>query len=200
MGTHLCNRGITIQVTAPYVHQQNGKAECYIRTLEDGMQALIANAKLPPSFWHDALCTYQYLWNRLPMSALPAGITPFEAYKGSKPDLAQLRVWGCQCFVLIPPELWTKGGPCCYEAIFVGYNEDQVGWYVQDLKGSHHFSHDVIFNEFNPGHLSPVCPAVVDSKPLPSIHPVCSQVCTPAGQAFADVIHACDVALASHCS
>jgi Reverse transcriptase (RNA-dependent DNA polymerase) len=57
--------------------------------------------------------------------------------------------------------------------------------------------HNVIFNEFIPGHLSPVCPAVVNSKPLPSIHPVHSRVCTPAGQAFADVIHACDVALAS---
>ena len=73
----------------------------------------------------------------------------------------------------------------------------QVGWYVRDLKGSYHFLRDVIFNESIPGHLSPVCPAVVDSKPLPSIHPVHSWVCTPAGQAFADVIHACDVALAS---
>ena len=137
------------------------------------MQALIADAKLPPSFWCNALCTYQYLQNRLPMSALPAGITPFEAYKGSKPDLAHLHVWGCQCFVLIPPELQTKGGPRRYEAIFVSYNEDRVGWYVRDLKGSYHFLRNVIFNESIPGHLSPVCPAVVDSKPLPSIHPVC---------------------------
>ena len=30
MGTHLHDCGITIQVTAPYVHQQNGKAEHYI--------------------------------------------------------------------------------------------------------------------------------------------------------------------------
>ena len=95
MGSHFCNRGITIQVMAPYAHQQNGKAECYIRTLEDGMQALLADAKLPPSFWHDAICTYQYLRNCLPTSVLPSSITPFEAYHGHKPDLAHLRVWGC---------------------------------------------------------------------------------------------------------
>jgi hypothetical protein len=100
--------------------------------------------------------------------------------------------------MLIPSELQTKGGPRRYEAIFVSYNEDRVGWYVRDLKRSYHFLCDVIFNESIPGHLSPVHPAVVDSKPLPSIHPVHSRVCTPAGQAFANVIHACDVALASH--
>ena len=105
MGTHLRNRGISIQVTAPYAHQQNGKAERYIRTLEDGMQSLLADAKLPPSFWRDAVCTYQYLHNHLPTSVLPAGTTPYEVYHGHKPDLSHLRVWGCQCFVLIPPEL-----------------------------------------------------------------------------------------------
>ena len=168
MGAHLRGRGITMQVTAPYAHQQNGKAERYIRTLEDGMQTLLADAKLPPSFWRDAVCTYQYLRNRLPTSVLPSGTTPFEAYHGHKPDLSHLRVWGCQCFVLIPPELWTKGGPCRYEAIFVGYDDDRIGWYVRDLKGTYHFSHDIIFNESVPGHLSPVCSAAVVSDLLPS--------------------------------
>ena len=100
MGTHLQNQGITLQVTAPYAHQQNSKAEQYIRTLEDGMQALLADAKLPPSFWHDAVCTYQYLCNRLPTSVLPASTTPFEAYRGHKPDLSHLRVWGVNALSL----------------------------------------------------------------------------------------------------
>ena len=59
------------------------------------MQALIANAKLPPTFWHDAVCTSQYLCNCLPTSVLSAGTTPFEAYCGSKLDLSHLQVWGC---------------------------------------------------------------------------------------------------------
>lgn len=111
LGSHLRGRGITIQVTAPYAHPQNGKAERYIRTLEDGMQTLLANSGLPFSFWGDAVCTYQYLRNRMPTSVLPSGTTPFEAYRHQKPDLSHLRVWGCQCFVAIPPELRTKGGP-----------------------------------------------------------------------------------------
>jgi hypothetical protein len=64
-------------VTAPYTHSQAGKAEQYIRMIEDGIQTLIADAKLPPSFWGDAALTYQYLCNRLPTSTLPYGTTPY---------------------------------------------------------------------------------------------------------------------------
>ena len=75
------------------------------------MQTLIADSSLSPSFWGNAVSTMQYLCNQLPTSVLPSGTTPFEAFEGSKPDLSHLHVWGCQCFVAIPPELWTKGGP-----------------------------------------------------------------------------------------
>ena len=108
---HLTSRGIAMQVTAPYAHAQAGKAERYVRTIEDGIQALLADAKLPPSFWGDAALTTQYLRNRLPTSTLPVNTTPYEIMHGSKPDLSHLRVWGCQCFPSIPPELHTKGGP-----------------------------------------------------------------------------------------
>ena len=121
---HFNNRGITMQVTAPYAHAQAGKAERYVRTIEDGVQTLLADAKLPPSFWGDAALTTQYLRNRLPTSTLPSNTTPYEIMHGIKPDLSHLRVWGCQCFPAIPPELRTKGGPRRYEAIFVGYDDN----------------------------------------------------------------------------
>ena len=115
-----------MQVTAPYAHAQARKAERYIRTIEDGIQALLADAKLPPSFWGDAALTTQYLRNRLPTSTLTSDTTPYEIMHGSKPDLSHLRVWGCQCFPSIPPELRTKGGPRRYEAIFVGYEDKEL--------------------------------------------------------------------------
>ena len=48
----------------------------------------------------------------------------------SKPDLSHLCVWGCQCFDHVPVELHTKGGLHHFEAIFVGYEEDRIGWQV----------------------------------------------------------------------
>ena len=55
MGTHLESKGIALQRTVPYAHQQNGKSERYIQTIEEGGQALLADSGLPMSFWLDAV-------------------------------------------------------------------------------------------------------------------------------------------------
>jgi hypothetical protein len=167
MAEHMVSKGIDVQITAPYAHAQNGKIERYIRTIEDGIQTLLADSKLPLSFWGDAALTFVYLRNRLPTSTLPNDTTPYEVMNQSKPDLSHLRVWGCQCFPIIPPEQRTKGGPRRYEAIFVGYEENRIGWRVRDLRGKYFFSRDVIFNESVPGHLSPRRGIPVDFASLP---------------------------------
>ena len=90
LGSHFKEHGIMVQAVAPYTHAQNGKVEHYIRTLEDGLQTLLADSGLPTSFWGDAVLTVQYLRNRLPTSALPADTTPFEAFYKTKPDISHL--------------------------------------------------------------------------------------------------------------
>ena len=77
MGKHLASKGIAVQKTVPYAHQQNGKSECYIHMMEEGSQALLAYLRLPMSFWLDAFLTRQYLINCLSTSTLPDVITPF---------------------------------------------------------------------------------------------------------------------------
>ena len=154
MGDHLASKGIVVQCTVPYAHQQNGKSEHYIRTNEEGGQALLTDAGLPMSFWLDAVLTQQYLVNRLPTSTLPENITPFEVItSGRKPDLSHLCVWGCECYVAVPDELCGKAAPKHFRAIFVGYEEHQVGWHVHSVEGKYSFSNDVIFNENLSGHL-----------------------------------------------
>ena len=140
MGDHFIKQGIVVQRTAPYAHQQNGKIECYVRTIEEGGQTLIADSGLSMTFWGWAVLTSQYLCNCLPTSTLFTNMTPFEALSKKKPDLSHLRVWGSQCFITIPPEIRTRGGPCPFEAIFVGYEDDRIGWTVCDLQGKVHFS------------------------------------------------------------
>jgi hypothetical protein len=88
LGQHFTKQGIVIQQTAPYAHQQAGKIERYVRTIEEGGQTLLADSGLPMSFWGWAVQTSQYLRNRLPTSTLPIGLTPFEVLTGKKPDLS----------------------------------------------------------------------------------------------------------------
>jgi hypothetical protein len=155
MRAELDNAGIAVQAVAPYAHQQNGKIERYIRTISDTAQSLLADSKLPPSFWGLAVLTAVYLRNRIPTKTLPGHITPHEQMMKEKPDLSMLRIFGCQCFVHQPEEIRGKGAARRFEAVFVGYVENRLGWLVCDLNGKLFFSRDVIFNESVPGHLSP---------------------------------------------
>ena len=195
MGGHFTTKGIVVQHTVPYAHQQNGKSEHYIRTIEEGGQALLADAGLPMSFRLDAVLTRQYLVNRLPTSTLLDDITPYEILtNGRKPDLSHLRVWGCDCYVAVPDELCAKAGSKRFRAIFVSYEDHRIGWRVHNLHGKYSFSNDVIFNESSSGRLGVPHPLQSSSaSPLSSPAPLWpardqSRVRTMLGQAYDDVL------------
>ena len=205
-GEHMAAKGITHQVTVPYTHAQNGKAEQYVHTLEDTAQTLLADSGLPAEFYSNTVLTAQYLRNHLPMSTLPPLTTPYKVMEGSKLDLSHLHIWGSQCFVAIPPECHTKGGPHRFEAIFVGYEDDCVGWCIQDTAGKYSFSRNVIFNEDVHGHLKqPLAIPGPASDPVPPV-PCPRQLLNPTewGKLWSDAVCDHDACLqclhALHCS
>jgi hypothetical protein len=108
--SYLTKHGIKHQRSAPYAHQQNGKAERAIQTIEGRILAMLATVGASPSLWGEAALTVGYLWNVLPCRAIPGNVTPYELAKKKKPDLSNLRVWGVRCFARVPAELQTKLG------------------------------------------------------------------------------------------
>lgn len=130
---HLDKRGISLQLTVAYAHQQNGKAEQYIWILDDTAQTLMAEAGLPISFLNDAVLTAQYLRNHIPTFTLLDLVTPYKIIEGHKPDLSHLRVWSCQCFVLFSKETCLKSHTRDFEAVFVGYEKGKLVWCVWDM-------------------------------------------------------------------
>ena len=66
--------GIHRQHTEPDEPHQNGVAERANRTTSEGATALLAQAKLPPSFWGHAVSTFVHPRNRMPTSALNGDI------------------------------------------------------------------------------------------------------------------------------
>lgn len=140
--------GIVGQLSAPYVHQQNGKAERVIRTIEGRMYAMLDHAHLPRNLWGEVALTAAYLFNCTESRSLLPGKTPYEMLHGAKPDVSHLRVFGVRCFVRIPSELQEKMGPRSREAIFLGYPPGVEAWRCRDtITGAFFNSQDVIFDE-----------------------------------------------------
>ena len=86
---------------------------------------MMSGTKLPKSFWGFALNTAVNLLNRVPSKSVQT--TPYEIWKGRKPKLNYLKVWGCPAYVkaLAPDKLEAKS-TLCY---FVGYPKGTKGYY-----------------------------------------------------------------------
>ena len=134
LGNYLSSKGIAIQQTAAYLHQQNGKAERFVRTMEDNSCTLIPSSNLPALYWPYAVYTMAYL---RPTSTLPKGQTPYEVMTGAKPSYDALHVWGTRAYPINPAETQGKGDNMRYEAIFVWYEENRIGWGCVDLNGKY---------------------------------------------------------------
>ena len=128
--------GIRHETSIPYQPQQNGRAERVNRTLLEKTRCVLAEAKLPNKFWAEAISTSCYLSNRSPKRCL-GGCTPQELWTGQKPNLGNLKVFGCKARAFIPSQLRSKIEATSRPAIMLGYCEDQRGyrlWSHEDQK------------------------------------------------------------------
>ncbi|KAI3742955.1 hypothetical protein L1987_60654 [Smallanthus sonchifolius] len=86
--------GIKRQLTAPYTPQQNGVVERRNRTVLGVTRSILKAMEVPESFWGEAVCHAVYLLNRVPTKGVKRG-TPYENWRGRKPTLNHIRVFGC---------------------------------------------------------------------------------------------------------
>lgn len=92
-----CKRsGINLEPSAPYAPQQNGVAERSWRTVVEMARTFLADSGLHHRFWAEAVRTSVYLINRMPTRSLPNGKMPFEMVFDKKPDLTQVKTFGCR--------------------------------------------------------------------------------------------------------
>ena len=150
--TYLFTMGIERQVTVARTPQQNGVAERANRTIMEAARAMLHAAGLPLSFWECAVMAAVYLRNRSPTKAL-TDATPYEAWRGDKPDLSHLRVFGCRAYMHVDKTKRSKLQPRSIPVVFVGYAAEAKAWLVYDPVSSKktHVSRDVTFHESVPG-------------------------------------------------
>jgi hypothetical protein len=143
----LKGKGIIVEMTAPHAHQQNGRAERVICTISEKAQALRFTACLPPSWWNFCVNHAVHLYNRTPLAQIK-WTTPVEIRTGEKPDLTDLKVFGCAAYVYLPPEKQKdKLAPRSELMTFLGYEAGTKGYLFMQPSGSTFIGTQAIFDE-----------------------------------------------------
>lgn len=139
--------GIEHQLTTPYTPQQNGVSERKNRSIMEMARCMLHEKELPKNLWAEASSTAVFLLNRLPTRAIE-GKTPFEAWFGYKPDLQNLKIFGCLCFSYVPQVKRDKLDKKAEPGIFVGYSNTSKAYRIfQPQNGKIIVSRDVKFME-----------------------------------------------------
>ncbi|GJV10923.1 ribonuclease H-like domain, reverse transcriptase, RNA-dependent DNA polymerase [Tanacetum coccineum] len=106
--TQYCKvNGIARQLTAPYSPQQNGVVERRNRTIMSMTRCMMKATNMPQNFWAEAVRHAIHILNSVPTKALE-DITPYEAIKKRKPNLENLRIFGCIAYAKVPSQHLTK--------------------------------------------------------------------------------------------
>ena len=90
-------------------------------------RSMLHHAKLPSSFWGEAIATAVYLLNRSTTKALQ-GMIPEEAFTGHRPSVSHLHVFGCIAYVHVPKAKRRTLDAKSIPMIFTGYAPRSKGF------------------------------------------------------------------------
>lgn len=142
---YMRENGIQHEMTTPYTPEHNGLAERMNRTIAKKVRSMIADSGLKKELWSEGLMAAVYVINRSPTSALNDK-TPYECWFGHKPDVSDLRVFGCEAYALIPKQKRKKLDYKSVKCRFVGYSK--TGYRLWDEENEQLIiARDVKFNE-----------------------------------------------------
>ncbi|GJZ76098.1 putative ribonuclease H-like domain-containing protein [Tanacetum coccineum] len=126
----LCEmKGIKREFSVARTPQQNGVAERKNRTLIEAARTMLADSKLPTTFWAEAVNTACYVQNRV-LVIKPQNKTPYELFLGRKPALSFMRPFGCPVTILKTIDHLGKFDGKADEGFFVGYSTNSKAFRV----------------------------------------------------------------------
>ncbi|XP_068323079.1 uncharacterized protein [Pyrus communis] len=114
-------KGIDHNFSAPITPQQNGVVERKNRVLLDMSRVMLTSARLAKHFWAEAVSTACYTANRVYLRP-GTKCTPYEIWKGKKPNVKHLRVFGSICYIYRDREMLAKFDSRSDIGIFIGYS------------------------------------------------------------------------------
>ncbi|GJV17787.1 retrovirus-related pol polyprotein from transposon TNT 1-94 [Tanacetum coccineum] len=114
-------KGILRQFSVARTPQQNGVAERRNKTLIKAAKTMLADFKLPTTFWAEAVNTACYVQNRV-LVVKPHNKTPCELLHGRTPTLSFMRPFGCPVTFLNTIDHLGKFNGKVDEGFFVRYS------------------------------------------------------------------------------
>jgi hypothetical protein len=121
--------GIRRELIVPHNPQQNGVVERKNRSIEETVKALLNDQGLSMFLWGEAAMTTIYVQNISPHRILK-DMTLEEAFSGKKPNVENLRIFGCHVYSHIPKDKRNKLEPSGKKGIFVGYSDSSKAYRI----------------------------------------------------------------------
>ncbi|GJX87981.1 putative ribonuclease H-like domain-containing protein [Tanacetum coccineum] len=126
-------KGIKREYSVARTPQQNGVAERRNRTLIEAARTMLADSKLPTTFWAEAVSTACYVQNRV-LVVKPHNKTPYELFRGFKPALSFMRPFGCHVTILNTLDSLGKFDGKSDEGFFVSYSLSSKAFRVYNIR------------------------------------------------------------------
>lgn len=201
----LSTLGIQQKFSIAYIHETNGTAERFNRTICGSARALLFDSQLPSTLWAEAVAHATFTKNRIPHASL-TGTTPYTIVTKRSPSLTGFQPFGTAVYVYIPEERRHIAGKLISRsegAFLVGYGEErnQFRFWIpearkiriaRDFKPRHNLSSVVQPNtEINPDGIN----YEIDCTPYPATEytsPSASQspvLPGPSGSSVTKAIH-----------
>nr|GEV45139.1 ribonuclease H-like domain-containing protein [Tanacetum cinerariifolium] len=125
--------GIKREYSVARTPQQNRVAERRNKTLIEATRTMLADSKLPTTFWAEAVNTTCYVQNRI-LVVKPHFKNPYELFKGRSSALSFMRPFGYHVSIHNTLDQLRKFDGKSDEGIFVGYSTTSKAFRVYNIR------------------------------------------------------------------
>ncbi|CAI7878381.1 unnamed protein product [Closterium sp. NIES-53] len=125
--------GIKQQLTTAYTPQSYGVAERANRTIIEGGRTILVDSGLPLRFWPLAIRHATVIKNRVLTHVGGQHWVPMENWRGKKPLVDMLRVFGCMGLVHVPKEKRDKLQAAAVWAVHLGLARGSKRWLMSKV-------------------------------------------------------------------
>ena len=125
---YLRAKGIQHEFAPCKTPELNGKAENLNKLLGNMVRSMLFQYNLSNTLWGHAVAYASYLCNVSYRRRLDK--TPYEMFKGTVPDVKNIRTFGCKCYAHLDPKERNKLNPKSLVGIYLGPELNGPGYQV----------------------------------------------------------------------